>query len=327
MGLFDALLDNLNPQRIYDRRVAGWQDRQQGLLGSMGTIPGDMGPSPTDSTGTGLLGGQMTPMQYAQQTMLNPLYKDQGLSMVNSLGRNQAAMDMQMQEQGWSQNNMTAAQRHQASMDEQLLGLKQQQQQMDNSRREALGGYSGLSQRMQTMNTEAAAYEKNVMPYRAPIEYAERTNDMVLTRGGVEGMTPADDQALVVAFQKMMKQNESVMGEDFTTTVNNRGGMDYIEGMYNKVMNGAALTKTQRVDIVNLMNDLGDWYKPEYEKRRNTAERRALSGNLDPETYMQERLDFKRMERLKRPGEKDNLLGNMPSDVRPVRTGGYGRNR
>ena len=315
MGLFDALLDNLNPQRVYDRRVAGWQERQQGLLGSVGTIPGDMGPSPTDSTGTGLLGGQITPMQYAQQTMLNPLYKDQGLSMVNSLTGNQAAMARQQQDQGWSQNNMTAAQQHQAAMDQQRLQMLQQQQQMDNSRREALGGYNSLSNRMSTMNTEAAAYEKNVMPYRAPIEYAERTNDMVLTRGGVEGMTPADDQALVVAFQKMMKQNESVMGEDFTTTVNNRGGKDYIEGLYNKVMNGAALTETQRVDIVNLINDIGDWYKPEYEKRRNTAERRAVSGNLNPETYMQERLDFKRMERLKRPGEKDDVLDDFPKNL------------
>ena len=215
MGLFDALLDNLNPQRVYDRRVAGWQERQQGLLGSIGTIPGDMGPSPTDSTGTGLFGGQITPMQYAQATMLNPLYKDQGLSMVNSLTGNQAAMARQQQEQAFGMNNISA-------VDQARLDMTRQQNAMSN---QISQNRYGMDMMKDQAKLGMDAYKEIMKQNEGPRKVMTMTNAINARLPGFSNGAVDWDAAIenpTIAHQAVVTLAKSILGEEAVNVDDNR---------------------------------------------------------------------------------------------------------
>ena len=83
MNPFSSLLDIYLPQRVYNREYQAQQQRAQGLLGTP-TVPGAddglglAGLGQAEQMGTGLLGNQITPMQYAQQMSAIPMYKTQG---------------------------------------------------------------------------------------------------------------------------------------------------------------------------------------------------------------------------------------------------------
>jgi hypothetical protein len=317
MGLFDALLDNLNPQRVYDRRVAGWQERQQGLLGSVGQPL--LGPGPTEmGNGTGLLGGQITPMQYAQQTMLNPLYKDQGLSMINSLSGQQAQMDRLR----YGMENISAT--DQARLDQQQQQFAQQQALAQSQR---VGGYSDLNQYGQALDRHQTNFEQEVTPVRSAMEQWQAYDDTYKAKGGrLQDFTGIDDIQSLVALNKILKPNEAMMQDDITNIQQAASYLGLGETIVSKLTGGSAVldlgTRKAIKDAIDRMSKRKFEQYTEIRKRYDTmGQQQGFGGSK----YMRPEMKYD-------PGEapraaQQRSLNNMPSDVQPVRTGGRGRNR
>ena len=173
--------------------------------------------------------------------------------------------------------------------------------------------YQDMNQFGGAVSRQRQLYGRNVQPLENQLRYVMDADNVLMSRALQAGadpaaiasdqvdlgqyiptMTPADHQEMVVAFQKMMKEGESVMGDDFTTTVNNRGGVDYLQGLVDKYWKGQALTDKQVQDIFRTIHDLGESASRRYERAYEQEERSNRGLSVPMDMVAAEKLGWKR---------------------------------
>jgi hypothetical protein len=238
-----GLLDLFSQSYFVNKRREEAAQRQRELIGQRGVLgsPDGLGvglPGQMGSTGTGLLGGEYSPMEYAARTMANPGYENYGTSLMNQNLGNQAAMARQMvggqqamerQQQGqqYGQNNMSLFQR--ASLEA---------QQMANQASQALAGMKAQLGIMDKRDSRIDKVEDEV--YKVATTYAPAieagrnlNNTLQKVNGRYDQLNGMDALEIQSQFLTAIRPNEAQMEGDLRQLADAMGFRGKMEEMWN----------------------------------------------------------------------------------------------
>lgn len=237
------------------------QEQFGGLLGQKQTpyqmdesemFPGEQPIQGLQNKGTGLLGGEINPMEFYAKTASIPGYEQFGMSG--------------------------------------LLGL--QKAQIDAQSKTQFGGFKDLNEFLKAKDNIRNRANTQLAPHRESLRKYNQATNIINQRGGFDKLGGADDTLLIKAFASMMLPGEAVMEGDIGAIINQDGIPGWLKSFVQKVQGEGQLAPPERAKIYRTMTDLAEQANKEYGDVRGLFDVDIQQGGFNPKAIFTPRIPY-----------------------------------
>lgn len=163
---------------------------------------------------------------------------------------------------------------------------------------------------LQATTAQYTAAQKAVSDTRNRLQYFDDATQTVARAGNFRSMKGADDLAFVNSFSKMLRPNEAVMSEDVQNVLRTLGYGDMINQLLGAV-EGKSLTETQRRELYNTMQTLGQKAQQQNADQRAMISQRLQGTPIDPANVLQPQVPFSPFE-----GQSQSPTGEITRGIK-----------